>query len=128
MAELFHPVPNLRMLCAHCGKIHPATLDRSIAANGRTIDRLSSFEYLCSKCQRVFSFVGKDLLELVGDKPAAPAEPREYSPKLHFVIGEVIYHKKFKEKGLVVCKRLGTPSRIAVDFEKSGVRLLVEDT
>jgi hypothetical protein len=54
-------------------------------------------------------------------------EPREYIPKEHYLIGEKIHHKKFKDTGFVVGKDRGAPARILVQFEKSGLKKLVED-
>lgn len=126
MAEPFHPVPTILAYCRFCKKVMPATLDRSIAANGKTVDRDSTFEYYCSKCNRSFCFAGTDLLEDNAEKQDV-GEPKDYSPKLHYLIGDVVFHKKFKEKGPVVAKESGTPACIVVNFEKSGMRKLVED-
>jgi hypothetical protein len=54
-------------------------------------------------------------------------EAREYLPQNHYVIGETIVHKKFKETGLIVGKDKGSPTRILIKFEKSGLKKLVED-
>ena len=54
-------------------------------------------------------------------------EPRDYVTKNHYCIGETIVHKKFKENGVVVGKDHGSPTKILVRFEKSGIKKLVED-
>jgi hypothetical protein len=61
------------------------------------------------------------------DASKASTEPRDYVPKNHYLIGEKISHKKFKDTGLVVGKDRGVPARILVQFEKSGFKKLVED-
>jgi hypothetical protein len=126
MSVLFTPVEALDLFCRFCEKITPCQLDRSIAGNGRTIDKNSTFEYSCSKCFRTACFSGNDLLE---QQKTAPKKepPREYTPHAHYQIGERILHKKFKETGLVVCKDSGTHSRILVLFDKAGLKKLVED-
>lgn len=145
MSSAFSPIEEFDLLCRFCGKIHPAQLDRSIAEKGRTVDRNSTFEYFCTKCQKTVCFKGTDLLE----KPASnsdsekdeenknqeedkqtnntPVEILDYSPKNHYHIGEWIKHKKFKENGLIVGIDNGKPKKIIVNFEKSGIKKLIED-
>jgi hypothetical protein len=126
MAETFHPAQTIEVYCRFCKRIQPAQLDRSIAANGKTVSRESSFEYFCTKCRRSFCFTGTDLAEHAEEQTVSH-EPRDYSPQLHYLIGDVVYHKKFKESGAVVSKESGSPACIVVNFEKSGMRKLVED-
>jgi hypothetical protein len=125
-AETFSPVEDVDIFCRFCQKTLPAQLDRSIAGNGRTVDKESTFEYSCSKCGKTFCYSGKDLKEQKQLPEEAP-KPRDYIPKNHYVIGETIIHKKFKENGRVVGKDHGSPTRILVLFEKSGLKKLVED-
>jgi|WetSurMetagenome_2_1015567.scaffolds.fasta_scaffold00055_19 hypothetical protein len=125
-AATFAPVDELIAYCRFCQKILPAHLDRSIAGNGRLLDRESTFEYFCTKCRKTFCYNGKDLLPSE-DASKSGSEPRDYIPKNHYVVGEKILHKKFKETGLVVGKDKGVPARILVQFEKSGLKKLVED-
>jgi hypothetical protein len=125
-AEPFSPIEEAEIFCRFCQKTLPASLDRSIAGNGRVVDKGATFEYSCSKCGKTFCFSGNDLKEQM--KPAEEAaKPREYIPKNHYVIGEVITHKKFKENGLIVGKDPGVPTKILVKFEKLGIKKLVED-
>lgn len=124
--ETFSPVEDVDIFCRFCQKTLPAQLDRSIAGNGRTVDKESTFEYSCSKCGKTFCYSGKDLKEQQ-QPPEDAQKPRDYIPKNHYVIGETIAHKKFKDNGRVVGKDHGTPTRILVQFEKSGLKKLVED-
>ena len=126
MPPAFSPVEDLEAYCRFCDKLTSVQLDRSIAENGRTVDRNSTFEYLCTKCFKTFCYCGKDLVEqAVLDNPET--EPHEYNPQEHFVIGETVHHKKWKDSGVVVGKDRGTPSRILVNFEKAGLKKLIED-
>jgi hypothetical protein len=126
MSSPFSPAEDLEAYCRFCDKVTSVQLDRSIAENGRTVDRNSTFEYLCSKCFKTFCYTGIDLIEqAVKEDPKT--EPHEYSPQDHFVIGETVLHKKWKESGVVVGKDRGTPSRILVNFEKAGLKKLIED-
>jgi hypothetical protein len=125
-AVAYLPVENVELFCRFCGKVTPCQLDRSIAGNGRTIDKNSTFEYYCTKCFKTACFSGNDLLEQSKVKPEKE-QPREYTPHDHFYIGEQIYHKKLKETGLVVSKDTGTHSRILVQFAKSGLKKFVQD-
>ena len=45
----------------------------------------------------------------------------------HFMIGEVITHSSFDENGTIVGKDVGSTSIILVQFEKSGLKKLVEN-
>jgi hypothetical protein len=126
MSSPFIPIEDLEIYCRFCNKITQAQLDRSIAENGRTVDRNSTFEYLCGKCLKTFCFSGNDLLEQRrSDAPEEP--PHEYSPGKHFFIGERVHHKKWKETGVVVGKDKGIPGSILVNFEKSGLKKMIED-
>jgi hypothetical protein len=122
----FTPVDELNIFCRFCQKTYPAQLDRSIAGNGRIVDKESTFEYFCTKCRKTFCFSGKDLVASAEAEKEA-VDPREYIPKEHYLIGEKINHKKFKDIGFVVGKDRGSPARILVQFEKSGLKKLVED-
>lgn len=132
MSVQFTPVDTLELFCRFCEKVTTCQLDRSIAGNGRTIDRNSTFEYYCTKCFKTVCFSGNDLLEQIKSvagaksQPAAKQQLREYSPHERYWIGERIYHKKFKENGVVVNKENGTPRRILLLFNKSGLKKLVE--
>ena len=126
MSVMFIPVETLELFCRFCEKVTTGQLDRSIAGNGRTIDRNSTFEYYCTKCFKTACFSGNDLLEQL-KTAATNKQPREYAPQEHYYIGERIYHKKFKEAGLIVNKDSGTPSRLLVLFNKAGLKKLVQD-
>ena len=122
----FFPAETLELFCRFCEKISPCQLERSIAGNGRTIDRNGTFEYYCAKCFKTVCFSGNDLIEQ--PKPdSGKVAPRAYSPHDHYCIGEHIVHNNFKDKGLVVNIDSGTPNRILVQFEKGGLKKLVED-
>ena len=127
MSVLFIPVETLELFCRFCEKITTCQLDRSIAGNGRTIDKNSTFEYYCTKCFKTACFSGNDLLEQTKSTSGGKQQPREYTPHEHYVIGERIYHKKFKESGLIVSKDSGTPSRLLVLFNKAGLKKLVQE-
>ncbi len=123
MSVTFSPIEELDLYCRFCNKVIPAQLDRSIAENGRVLDRLSTYEYYCTKCFKTVCFTGTDLLE----QNAKCETPRIYKPSDHFLLGETIFHQSFNEHGVVVGKDNGTPSRIMVLFEKSGLKKLIQD-
>lgn len=95
----FSPVEELNVFCRFCQKPFPAQLDRSIAGNGRVVDRESTFEYFCTKCRKTFCFSGKDLPAQEGVLKD-DIQPRDYIPKNHYLIGDKIIHKKFKDTDL----------------------------
>ncbi|KMQ50710.1 hypothetical protein CHISP_2393 [Chitinispirillum alkaliphilum] len=124
MATAFLPIENPSIYCRFCNKIVPMQLDRSIAENGKTVDRKSTFEYCCSKCLKTVCFSGNDLQEKCED---TPQECRTYAPKESFYIGEQIFHQKFNETGLIVGKESGSPEKILVQFEKAGLVKLIQN-
>lgn len=126
MSSSFSPIEEMQIYCRFCDKITQVQLDRSIAENGRTVDRNSTFEFLCSKCYKTVCFSGKDLLEQSKNEEAA-VPPRKYSPREHYHLGETIHHAKWDDKGLVIGIDQGIPNRILVNFEKSGTKKLIED-
>jgi hypothetical protein len=124
----FAPVEELPLFCRFCNKILPAQLDRSIAKNGRTVDRNSTFEYYCTKCFKTACFTGNDLVEQPPENSTpSPSQSRDYSPHEHYLIGETIRHKAFRQTGIIVGKDTGSPSRILVNFPKGGIKKLVQD-
>ena len=123
MSATFSPLEELNLFCRFCNKVLPAQLDRSIAENGRTVDRTSTYEYYCTKCFKTACFSGADLLE----QSSKDLPPRTYKPSDHFHIGETIFHHKFNETGVVVGKDHGTPSRILVQFTDCGLKKLIQD-
>lgn len=125
-STLFSPVDEFEIFCRFCEKITVAHLDRCIAGNGKIVDRNSVFEYYCTRCMKTFCFSGTDILEQRKNSIEI-FEQRSYTPTDHFFIGEVIHHKHFKESGRVVGKDHGSPSKIVVNFPKSGLRRLVQD-
>ncbi|MFW5775196.1 MAG: hypothetical protein ACOCW2_02805 [Chitinivibrionales bacterium] len=125
MSSAFSPIEAVNMYCRFCKKVVPFDLERSIAGSGRTVDRDSTFEYCCSKCHKTSCFSGQDLL------PAEEAEenntnPHGYSAAETYLIGETINHETFADQGTVVGKDSGSPSKIFVQFEKEGLKKLVE--
>jgi hypothetical protein len=123
----FNPPEEIEVYCRFCQRVLPAQLERSIAGNGKTVDKNSTFEYYCTKCFKTFCFSGHDLMaKRKKEEPEEQSGPRDYKPNERYLIGEVIFHKKFKDKGPVIDKDRGTPNRILVRFEKSGLRKLVE--
>jgi len=76
----FTPVDELVIFCRFCQKTYPAQLDRSIAGNGRVVDKESTFEYFCTKCRKTFCFSGKDLVAQA-DAAKEAVDPRNIYPR-----------------------------------------------
>jgi hypothetical protein len=128
MSENFLPAESIDIYCRFCQKVMPAHLDRSIAENGKSIDRASTFEYSCTKCLKTFCFAGTDLPARATVPPSEEpgATVMDYLPTQLYCIGRVIRHTTFKDTGTVVNKDSGVPARIWVNFEKTGLKKLVE--
>jgi hypothetical protein len=126
MNTAFAPVENLELYCRFCKKVIEFHLERSIAGSGRIVDKQSTFEYFCTKCHHTVCISGQDLLESCGGKTVSDTIPREYLCKERYLIGEVIRHTSLKDKGTIVGKDIGNPSRIIVQFQKLGIKKLVE--
>lgn len=123
MADTFKPATELQLFCRFCKATLPAQLERSIADSGRSIDKESTFEYICPKCQKSHYFFGKDIIEdpEIDEEETtdAESEPREYNTNEHFLIGEKIKHPSYKTIGVIVGKNPGNPTRLLVKFEKT---------
>jgi hypothetical protein len=126
-AASFTPVAELELFCRSCNKVMPCQLERSIAGSGRTVDKQSTFEYFCTKCHHTACYTGEDLLESTDESAEQENEHRDYSAKEHYLVGEKIKHPSFEETGVIVGKNAGSPSTILVQFEKSGLKKLVEE-
>ncbi len=127
MSSRFTPTEELDLFCRFCEKILPAQLDRSIAENGKIVDRNSTFEYYCTKCFKTICFSGEDLFRETEDTPPISDDSRPYSPQNHYLIGEKLFHKTFNESGVVVGKENSKPVKILVNFERNGLKKLVMD-
>jgi hypothetical protein len=123
MSSSFCPIDEFEVYCRFCEKISRAQLDRSIAENGKLVDRNSIFEYYCTKCLKTFCFNGTDLLE----QSLPESSIRIYSPREHYFIGETIFHNQFTENGIIINKDNGKHSKILVHFPKNGLRKLIQD-
>ena len=144
MAVSFTPVEELLLYCRFCSKTLPAVLERGIAGSGRTVDKNSTFEYICSKCHRSHCYYGNDIIEAKelpeeaenseGAEKKESTEPveeqeveaREYKTTEHYLIGESISHPSYDNVGQIVGKEPGIPNRILVKFGKN-ITQLVED-
>jgi hypothetical protein len=131
MAESFTPVQTIEAFCRFCKRLTQMQLERSIPANGKTVDRGSTFEYYCARCNRPICMNGTDLAErgaAVAQAEGKVAKPktRDYDPNYAYTIGEVVFHQTFKEEGTVIGKQPGEPPRMLVSFRKAGVRKLLE--
>ena len=92
MAESFKPASELKLYCRFCKATLPAQLERGIAGSGRIVDKKSTFEYICPKCQKSHYFFGKDIIEESNSEEEKTSEteinPREYKITEHYLIGE----------------------------------------
>jgi hypothetical protein len=127
MSLRFNPTEELELFCRFCEKILPAQLDRSIAENGKIVDKNSVFEYYCTKCFKTICISGEDLIDETERKASSSEDTRPYSPRDHYFIGEKLFHNAFKESGVVVGKENSVPVKILVYFERNGLKKLVMD-
>ncbi len=123
----FTPAEELELFCRFCEKILPAQLDRSIAENGKVVDKSSVFEYYCTKCFKTSVFNGDDLIDDDSIKNTDTNNLRTYSPHDRYLIGEKLFHAAFKETGTIVGKENSIPVKILVDFKRNGLKKLVMD-
>lgn len=127
MSTRFSPAEELELFCRFCEKILPAQLDRSIAENGKVVDKSSVFEYYCTKCYKTICFNGDDLIEETDRKNNNNTDLRTYSPHDHYLIGDKLFHTAFKETGTIVGKENSIPVKILVVFKRNGLKKLVMD-
>lgn len=123
MAESFKPASELNLYCRFCKSTLPAQLERGIAGSGRIVNKESTFEYVCPKCQKSHYFFGKDLITESGGEEEKSSEteekPRAYKTTECYLIGEKIQHPSYKSVGTIVGKNPGVPNRLLVKFEKT---------
>lgn len=126
MPEKFLPPETIEIFCRFCHKVMPAQLDRSIAGAGKTVDREGTFEFYCQKCFHSFCYKGTDLPPRTENSEETAPDDIIYTPQSTYLIGQMVTHKKFRDKGVVVDKEKGSPSRMLVSFNKRGLTKLVE--
>ncbi|MCL5028696.1 MAG: hypothetical protein M1480_06710 [Bacteroidetes bacterium] len=93
-------------------------------------DKTNKYWAKCKKCKQTMVI---DLTEDVKEtKPSLEGIENEnctvYSPDKSFTVGESIYHKNWDDFGKVISKEIlsNGHSSIAVSFQKSGLKKLIE--
>ncbi len=119
-------VKNVEVFCPNCNSITKMELTGEVSGSEQETKRWAK----CKKCKQTMVI---DLSEDVKEtKVSLEGIENEnctvYSPKKSYSIGESIYHENWDDFGKVVAKDVlsNGQSSIAVEFQKSGLKKLIE--
>ena len=121
MSNEFVPPRHLKLYCRFCKKTVDTVLQRGVSLTGTAVNRDSTFEYICTRCNRPHCYHGSDIISI---QEALESDTRSYSISDRFLIGEEIIHPRFVSAGLVIGKETGSQSKLIVKFGKEIVRLV----
>ena len=117
-------IKNVEAFCVVCNGVRKMELAGDV--NGQENKRWAK----CKKCKQTMVI---DMTETVKEpKPSLEGIESEncsiYAPSKSFTIGESIYHQNWDDFGKVVSKEIlsNGKSSIAVEFQKSGYKKLIE--
>lgn len=116
---------NIEAFCTNCSLTRKMEITGELTGEENQNKRWAK----CKKCKQTMVI---DLVEDVKEsKPSLEGiEPdaSDYSPKKTFSVGDAIYHKEWDDYGKVVAKEVLANGRssIAVEFQKSGLKKLIE--
>lgn len=117
-------VKNVEAFCSVCNAV------RKMELAGDVADQENKRWAKCKKCKQTMVI---DMSETHKDtKPSLEGIESEkftdYSPTKSFTVGETIYHQNWDDFGKVVSKEILSNGRssIAVEFQKSGFKKLIE--
>jgi hypothetical protein len=119
-------IKNVEAFCSVCNTMRKMELAGDAAGGENDNKRWAK----CKKCKQTMVI---DLNEDVqNNKPSLEGIENEnctvYSPSKSFTVGESIYHENWDDFGKVVSKEIMSNGRssIAVEFQKSGLKKLIE--
>ncbi len=119
-------IKNIEAFCSICNTVTKMELAGEASVNEPENKRWAK----CKKCKQTMIInVAEDIKV---SKPSLEGIENEnctvYSPSKSFSVGESIYHENWNDFGKVVSKEVlsNGQSSIAVEFQKSGLRKLIE--
>ncbi len=119
-------IKNVEAFCSFCNGVKKMELAGEVLGT----DKTNKYWAKCKKCKQTMII---DITEDVKEtKPSLEGIENEnctvYSPDKSFSIGESIYHKNWDDFGKVISKEIlsNGHSSIAVSFQKSGLKKLIE--
>ena len=119
-------IKNIEAYCNSCGTIKKMEITSSVTGEESEIKKWAK----CKSCKQVMIVDISDILK----SSSASLEGIEnenckrYSPLSTFEIGETIYHENWDDFGRVLSKETlsNGKSSISVEFQKSGIKKLIE--
>ena len=119
-------IKNVEAFCSFCNGVRKMELAGEVLGSGNE----NKFWAKCKKCKQTMivdmsenSKDAKFSLEGIENEDCTI-----YAPNKSFSIGEAIYHKNWDDFGKVISKEILSDgkSSIAVEFQKSGLKKLIE--
>ena len=119
-------VKNIEAFCPICNGVKKMELAGQVLGEGNE----NKYWAKCKKCKQTMVInVEQDIKETkVSLEGIENEDCTVYAPTKSFEIGESIYHKSWDDFGKVVSKEVlsNGQSSIAVEFQKSGLKKLIE--
>ena len=119
-------IKNIEAFCNSCGTVQKMDITSSVTGEESEYKKWAK----CKSCKQVMIV---DISDIIKNNNATlegieNEECKKYSPLNTFEIGETIYHENWDDFGRVVSKETLTngKSSISVDFQKSGLKKLIE--
>lgn len=119
-------IKNIEAYCNSCGTVQKMEITSSVTGEESEFKKWAK----CKSCKQVMIV---DISDIIKNSNATlegieNEECKKYSPSNTFEIGETIYHENWDDFGRVVSKETlsNGNSSISVDFQKSGLKKLIE--
>ena len=119
-------IKNIEAYCNSCGTVQKMEITSSVTGEESEFKKWAK----CKSCKQVMIV---DISDIIKNSTATlegieNEESKKYSPLSTFVIGETIYHENWDDFGRVISKETlsNGKSSISVDFQKSGLKKLIE--
>jgi len=119
-------IKNIEAYCNSCGTVQKMEITSSVTGEESEFKKWAK----CKSCKQVMIV---DISDIIKNATATlegieNEECKKYSPLNTFEIGETIYHENWDDFGRVLSKETlsNGKSSISVDFQKSGLKKLIE--
>jgi hypothetical protein len=119
-------IKNIEAYCNSCGTVQKMEITSSVTGEESEFKKWAK----CKSCKQVMIV---DISDIIKNSTATlegieNEECKKYSPQNTFEIGETIYHENWDDFGRVLSKETlsNGKSSISVDFQKSGLKKLIE--
>ncbi len=118
-------IKNIEAFCTNCGVVRKMEVTGELAGEENQNKRWAK----CKKCKQTMVIdLASDVKEMKPSLVGIEPDATDYSPQKTFSVGDAIYHKEWDDYGKIVAKEVMANGRssIAVEFQKSGLKKLIE--